>query len=589
MAEIKNDELIKEIKGHALKNAVDHGGKAAVGPVISKILGNHPELRGNAREVASLVRKVVEEVNALPKEEQQKILQQEFPDLLHYRKKEESKELPPLPKVKGFGRVKTRFAPNPDFFIHLGNARPAILSYEYARKYGGIMVLRFEDTDPKTKPPLPEAYREIKEDLKWLGIKWDEEYIQSLRMELYYEYARKLIEAGGAYVDLCSQEEFRKYKLTGRPCPHRDQGIDRGLELFDKMISGFFTEGEAVLRVKTDYRLKDPSIIDWVGFRIIDTDKHPHPLTGSRYVAWPTYNFAAGIDDHLMGITHILRGKEHFHNTVKQSYLYRHFGWKYPEVINLGRLHLEGLVLSKSLIKKLLKENPGKFEGPYDVRFGTIASLRNRGIEPETIRQLILEVGIKPSDAKISWENIAAMNRKLIDPKVPRLMAVLQPLKLMVKDYRGPKYVEIPKHPVNRDLGTRRLNISLIDNDNMALFLVERQDVETGFKVGGLRLMELCNIKIEKIYHNVAEASYIGNDLQLARKEGYPIIQWVPERERVPLRIKVPEGLEMKVKEGWGEVHLREIEVGGKVQLVRYGFVTLKLTEPVVEAVFMHK
>ncbi|MCD6323743.1 MAG: glutamate--tRNA ligase [Desulfurococcales archaeon] len=581
------ERLIREIKGYALKNAVDHGGKAVPGPVISKLLGSHPELRSKAKEVALLVRKIVDEVNSLPRDEQEKLLEEEFPHLLQQKRKEERKGLPPLPNAEKLGEVKTRFAPNPDFFIHLGNARPAILSYEYAKMYEGTMVLRFEDTDPKTKPPLPEAYRKIKEDLKWLGVKWDEEYIQSLRMNIYYDVAKKVIEAGGAYVDLCSQTEFRKYKLSGKPCPHREQGIDENLELFDKMISGHFGEGEAVLRIKTDLTLSDPSVIDWVAFRIIDTDKHPHPIVGSKYVAWPTYNFAAGVDDHLMGITHILRGKEHSINTVKQSYLYSHLGWSYPEVINLGRLHLEGLVLSKSLIKKLLKENPNKFEGPEDVRFGTIASLRNRGIEAEMIRQLILEVGVKPSDAKISWDNIAAANRKLIDPKTPRLMAVMRPVTLTVKGYEGPKSVVIPKHPTNSALGSRSIDIHVVDGE--ARFLVEMRDVEMGIKRGGLRLMELCNVEVERVSGGLVEARYVGNDLQLARDKGYPIVQWVPEGGGVRLRVSVPEGLELRVEEGYGEKHLRELQPGSKVQLVRYGFVVLREVGSVVEATFMHR
>lgn len=585
------EEVLKEIRGYALKNAYEHGGKAVPGPVISKVLGGHPELRPYAKAVAEAVRKIVSEVNSIPQEEQLKILEAEYPELLEKKpKKEERKELPPLPNVDKYPQVRTRFAPNPDFLIHLGNARPAILSYEYAKKYNGVMILRFEDTDPKTKPPLPEAYRLIKEDLKWLGVEWQEEYIQSLRMRIYYSMAKELISKGGAYVDLCSQEEFRKYKLSKKACPHRMQDPDKNLELFDKMISGHFGEGEAVLRVKTEITHPDPSVIDWVAFRIIDTDKNPHPIVGSKYVAWPTYNFAAGVDDHLLKVTHILRGKEHSINTTKQKYLYGHMGWDYPEVINLGRLKLEGLILSKSMIKKLIKENPGKFTGPDDIRFGTIASLRNRGIEAKTIKDLIMEVGTKSTDATISWDNIAAANRKLIDPVTKRLMAVTHPIKVIINNYSGPEQLTIPNHPDNASLGKR--NISIEVRNSRVEVLVDERDVRKALKKGGVRLMEFCNIKLQEVKGDTAIAEYIGRGLSQARSLGYQIVQWVPAWDNVSLRILVPEGLELRTESAVGEPELSKESAGSKLQLVRYGFI--KIQEPAdgsreVKAVFIHQ
>ncbi|MEM4922179.1 MAG: glutamate--tRNA ligase, partial [Sulfolobales archaeon] len=378
-------DKVKEVAlKHALKNSIDHGGKALESAVVSKVLGELPEFRRYAKQVVEVVKEVVSFVNTLPVEEQIKIVKEKFPELFEETKHVErrgEKALPPLPGVDKHRGVKTRFAPNPDFYIHLGNARPALLSYEYAKEYNGVFILRFEDTDPRIKKPLPEAYKAIREDLKWLGISWDEEYIQSLRMELYYNVAKELIARGGAYVDLCKREEFRKLKLERRPCPHRAQSSEDSLELFDKMLSGYFAEGEAVVRVKTDLTSPDPSLIDWVAFRIVDTSRYPHPLTGDKYIVWPTYNFAAGVDDKLMGVTHILRGKEHAINTLKQLYVYRALGWEYPEVINLGRLKLEGMILSKSKIKEVLKKD-GSVEVD-DPRFGTLRSLRRRGILPE--------------------------------------------------------------------------------------------------------------------------------------------------------------------------------------------------------------
>ncbi|MEM0025277.1 MAG: glutamate--tRNA ligase [Zestosphaera sp.] len=586
-------EVKKLIRGLALKNAYEHGGKAVGGPVISAVLGEHPELKPLARELAKYVSQVVREVNSLSFEDQKKLLMSEFPELLEQKRgrEEEKKRLPPLPQADQYRVIRTRFAPNPDFYIHLGNARPAILSYEYARMYGGVMILRFEDTDPRIKAPIPEAYRQIKEDLKWLGVEWDEEYIQSLRMKLYYEVAEELLSRGAAYVDLCSQKAFREFRLRRVACPHRNVTPEKNLELFDKMRSGYFSEGEAVLRVKTDLNHPDFSVVDWVAFRIIDTGKHPHPIVGSKYVVWPTYNFAAGVDDHLMGVTHILRGREHALNTVKQRYVYQHLGWVYPAVLNLGRLNLEGLILSKSKIKELISSRPGEFEGPSDIRFGTIASLRNRGIEAQTVREIIIDVGIKQSDASISWDNIAALNRKLIDKNTKRLMAVFTPIELRISNYSGPTKAVLANHPENSFLGSREILLDVSSGELRVL--IDRGDLEEVKKAGMFRLMELCNVRLVEIREDVLVSEYVGRDLKQAKEARMPIIQWVPARDNVKLEILVPKDLDLRRVSGLSEPALRELEPESKVQLVRYGFVKIRKRalskEDFVEAVFMHE
>ncbi|MEM1764936.1 MAG: glutamate--tRNA ligase [Zestosphaera sp.] len=597
MAFVSNEaippEVKKLIRGLALKNAYEHGGKAVEGPVISAVLGEHPELKPLARELAKYVSQVVREVNSLSFEDQKKLLMSEFPELLEQKRgrEEEKKRLPPLPQADQYRVIRTRFAPNPDFYIHLGNARPAILSYEYARMYGGVMILRFEDTDPRIKAPIPEAYRQIKEDLKWLGVEWDEEYIQSLRMKLYYEVAEELLSRGAAYVDLCSQKAFREFRLRRVACPHRNVTPEKNLELFDKMRSGYFSEGEAVLRVKTDLNHPDFSVVDWVAFRIIDTGKHPHPIVGSKYVVWPTYNFAAGVDDHLMGVTHILRGREHALNTVKQRYVYQHLGWVYPAVLNLGRLNLEGLILSKSKIKELISSRPGEFEGPSDIRFGTIASLRNRGIEAQTVREIIIDVGIKQSDASISWDNIAALNRKLIDKNTKRLMAVFTPIELRISNYSGPTKAVLANHPENSFLGSREILLDVSSGELRVL--IDRGDLEEVKKAGMFRLMELCNVRLVEIREDVLVSEYVGRDLKQAKEARIPIIQWVPARDNVKLEILVPKDLDLRRVSGLSEPALRELEPESKVQLVRYGFVKIRKRalskEDFVEAVFMHE
>ncbi len=556
---------------YALLNAVQHGGKASLGPVMGKLMAEKPEWRRHAREIASIVRGIVEEVNRLSPEEQKRLLEEKYSWVLERaskRKAAEERRLPPLPGAEE-GRVVTRFAPNPDFIIHLGNARPAILSHEYARMYKGRFILRFEDTDPRTKRPMIEAYAAIKDDLEWLGIRWDEEYIQSLRMPTYYEIVKRLIERGGAYVDDRPPEEFRKYRDEGRLAeyPPRKRSVEENLELWDKMLEGHFGEGEAVLRVKTDPDHPDPSVRDWVAFRIIDTSRTPHPLVGDRYIVWPTYNFAAGVDDHLMGVTHILRAKEHMQNTVKQQFLYRHLGWEYPRVIHFGRLKLEGFIMSKSAMKKLMEE--GFFLGLDDPRFGTIAGLRRRGIDPEAIKRVILDVGVKGTDASVSYANLAAINRSIIDPKAKRYIVIFDAVEVRVRGVPRRFEARIPFHPDRRELGERVYTLGPGD----VRVLLPRGDVVRVGEGGMLRLMEAFNIVVRSVSSGVVEAEYAGESLDEARRRRAPIVQWLPAGvDAVEVTVYRPEGLRLVVEKGVGEPVLLEAKRGEVAQFIREGF-----------------
>ncbi len=571
--------LERLVRGYALRDAVKHGGRASVGSVMSMLLGDHPELRPRAREIAAIARRIVDEVNKLDASEQKKLLEEEYPELAGEapKKKEEEhrKGLPPLPNAVE-GKVRVRFAPNPDFVIHMGNARPAIINSEYAKIYKGRMVLRFEDTDPRTKSPLKEAYDLIKQDLRWLGVEWHEEYIQSLRMDIYYKIAREMLTRGCAYVDTCGERGRELLRSGEGYCETRDASPEENLSLFDKMLEGHYGEGEAVVRVKTDPRHPNPSIRDWVALRIIDTERYPHPLVGSKYRVWPTYNFAVSVDDHLMGITHVLRGKEHALNTEKQLYVYKCMGWEPPVFIHFGRLKLEGFILSKSKIRELLEKQHDKFMGYDDPRFGTIAGLRRRGILAEAIRQVILEVGVKPGDATISWANLAAVNRKLLDERADRIMYVDNPVELRLE---APSCVEaeIPFHP-SRPARKRKLRVCPGDG-----VLIEKNDASSG----ELRLMGLGNFRVdtgENLLSMVEDQS-----LDYARSKRVPIVQWVPASDAVPVKVLEPQGLELIVHNGYAEPAIRGYSVDSKLQFIRFGFI--RIDEPGREpvAIYAHK
>jgi len=567
---------------YALINAVKYNGKAEVKPVVSKIIAEIPEVRSFIKNIIDIIKEIVEEVNKLSLEEQIRIVKSNWPELLEERKVIEVKKLQPLPNAVE-GKVVTRFAPNPDYAIHLGNARPALLSYWYAEMYKGKMILRFEDTDPRLKAPYPEAYKIIKDDLKWLGIKWDEEYIQSLRLDIFYDVLKELIKRGGAYVDKCRDIEFKKYRNAGKACPHRDTSIESNLEELDKILEGHYGEGEAVIRVKTDMNHPDPSVRDWVAFRIIDTSKTPHPVVGDKYILWPTYNFAAAVDDHLMGVTHILRAKEHVSNTVKQTYLYDHLNWKYPETIHFGRLSLEDVILSKSKMRKMILEYGME---PYsDPRFGTLMSLRRRGIVRETIWEIVKQVGIKPIDARISFVNLAAINRSIIDPVANRYMAVENPIPILLKLDVEVK-ASIIRHPSRGD------KYEYVLKPGEHIIYISSSDLRL-LRDGRVRLMGLANIELGetiRIDNMVGyEARVLSFSTEDAKTKDLQIIQWVLKEESVTVELYTPIRDRLEVKRLIAEKSILERKVDDIVQFYRMGFARIdSIGENHVKCIFTH-
>jgi len=577
-------EITELIRKFALLNAVKHEGKAQTGPVVGKVLAEKPELKAKAKEITVLINKVVAEINALTLEEQKRIIEEKWPEMLTREKVEEAKRLPPLPNADKYAVVVTRFSPNPDCALHLGSARAIILSHEYARMYLGKFILRFEDTDPKLKRPVLEFYNRIREDLVWLECKPDEEYIQSDRIPIYYEYAEKLIRDGNAYVCTCQPQAFREKVLAQKPCPCRNLPPEEHLERWSRMLEGIYKEGEAVVRVKTDLNHPNPAVRDWPALRVIDIEKCPHPRVGDKYRVWPLYNFACGLDDHLMGVTHIIRGKEHLTNMVRQEYMYRHLGWQYPEAIHYGRLKIKGAYLSKSKIVQGIRE--GLYKSWDDPRLATFAALRRRGITPAAIKKLIIDVGPKTSDVILSWENLYAYNRKILDPKVNRYFFVQNPIQLSVKNIPKTFSARLRLHPEYSEKGFREYSIKPMGADNAALFWISKRDAEA-LTVGSLiRLMELFNIKIEKVEAYSAEASFVSEAYEEARKVEAPLIHWVPVGADTPCQVIMPDAT---VVEGIAESACKELKPSDIVQFERFGFVRIDKVNVKLTAYYAHK
>ncbi|MEM3068618.1 MAG: glutamate--tRNA ligase [Nitrososphaerales archaeon] len=566
MAEIQPDVSLL-IRKHALLNAYKHDGRCEAGAVLGKVLGERPDLKNLVKKLYPSLKQIVDEVNRLSLNEQLSILKTNFPDAIVEvpKVKAEEKKLPPLPDADKYAKIVTRFSPNPDCALHLGSARAIILSHDYARQYDGKFILRFEDTDPRLKKASLIFYDLIREDLNWLECRWDEEFIQSDRLSIYYKVVEDLIKANGAYVCTCEPTTFRSHIASSKACPCRNLTLEEQMSRWKDMLDGNYKEGQAIVRVKTDLNHPNPAVRDWPALRIVDTIKHPHPRVGSKYHIWPLYNFAAGVDDHLMGITHIIRGKEHLTNAVRQMYMYKHLNWEYPVAIHYGRLKIEGAVLSKSKIIQGIRD--GLYEGFDDPRLATFLALRRRGFQPDAIRKLIYDVGIKPVDATLSWQNLYSYNRQIVDKVASRYFAIMDKIELQIHGIKENLKAVLPKHPDDKARGNRELKVH--QKNGIAKVFVSKSDKELLLSKPITRLMGLMNIGDVKFEGNHLKASFKGLSIHEAREAEAPLIHWLPTQDTVKIILVMPTG---KKIEGLAEKSLADEPMNSLVQLERLGF-----------------
>ena len=549
---------------HALINAVKHKGKANNGAVMGSIMAANAELRGDAKKIAQIAAQLVSKVNSMDLELQKSEL--ENLGGMEEKKEVEVKGLVDLPDVTG--KVVLRFAPNPSGPLHIGHARAAVLNNEYVKRYGGKLILRVEDTDPRRVDP--EAYQMMEEDLKWLQVEWHEKYVQSDRIEIYYDYAEKLIKIGEAYMCTCEGGDFKKLKDETKPCPCRELPVDHSMKLWHEMKT--MDEGEAVLRVKTDIKHKNPAIRDWVAMRVV---KAKHPRTGNSYNVYPMMNFAVAVDDHLMGVTHVLRGKDHLANSEKQRYLYNHFGWKAPVFVHYGRLKMEDVALSTSKARQGI--NDGQYSGWDDPRLGTIRAIARRGIKAEAITELMMEIGPKISDATVSWKKVYGLNRAILEASSNRYFYVYDPTIIDVLNLPDSELRIIKRslHPDYSDRGNRKLPLG------PKLYITTEDYKKTGDN-RILRLMDAINVCFKD-----GKTFYKGNELEEARKSKAMIVQWVPVKGAIHAEVVMPDNT---VTTGFIEPSASNIMVDDVVQFERFGFARLdEVEDKKMRFYFAHK
>jgi glutamyl-tRNA synthetase len=536
----------------ALQNAFEYDGKGAAGSVIGRIMSMRADLRQHGGHVSPLVAQSVQKANQLAQEQGlehvESILASEAPHLLEGRQKQEKREgLPELKNVQD-KKIVLRFAPNPNGPLSFGHARGIVINGTYAKEHEGTLILRFDDTDTTVKPPTLSAYDLIPEEVEWLlGRPADRIVIASNRISQYYEHAEKMLNEGFGYVCKCSADAFRKFRESKTNCPCRDKSVEENLEDWNKMLDGTYKPGDAVVRVKTDMTLKNPALRDWPALRMQDTETNPHPRPsiGSKYKVWPLLDFQSAVEDYLQGVTHIIRGKDLMDSTRKQTLLYEHFGWTYPETIYWGRVKVhEWGGFSTSKMRASIEN--GEYQGWDDPRLPTIQGLQTRGIQAEALRNFWIELGVTQKDISVPLASLFSHNTKIIDDDAPRLSFIRNPVEIQIKG-DVPSHVNIPVHPNHEDQGVRRISL-----EQSSIFIEQDDSIET------YRLKEFADLE---------ENGVLGS---VERTDKRPIIHWVSSTTSEESTLIIPDQEEMKFISG--RIETNNYPIGTIVQLERIGY-----------------
>ncbi len=366
-----------------------------------------------------------------------------------------------LQEGKNGGRVQTRFPPEPNGYLHIGHAKAVCLNFGIAEKYGGICNLRFDDTNPVKEDV--EYVDSIMEDIQWLGFQWKNVYYASDYFQQLWDFAVKLIKEGKAYVDEQSAEEIAKQKGTptqpGINSPYRDRPMEESLELFYKMNSGEIPEGKMVLRAKIDMASPNMHLRDPIMYRIIHL---PHHRTGTKWKAYPMYDFAHGQCDYFEGVTHSLCTLEFEpHRPLYDWFIDQLADSDYrPRQIEFNRLNLTYTVMSKRKLLQLVKEK--HVSGWDDPRLPTLCGLRRRGYTPEAIRNFIGRIGYTKYEAIIDMSLLEHSIREDLNKKDIRVSAVLDPIKLIITNYPEKKVEAVTaiNNPEDETMGTREVMFS---------------------------------------------------------------------------------------------------------------------------------
>ena len=357
-----------------------------------------------------------------------------------------------------YDTVHTRFPPEPNGYLHIGHAKSILLNYGLAQKYNGKFNMRFDDTNPtKEKVEFVDA---IKKDIQWLGADWEDRlFFASNYFDQMYEAAVKLIKKGKAYVCDLTAEQIREYRGTltepGKNSPSRDRSVEENLELFENMKAGKYADGEKVLRAKIDMASPNMNMRDPVIYRVAHMSHHN---TGDKWCIYPMYDFAHPIEDAIEGITHSICTLEFEDHRPLYDWVVRELEYPHPpRQIEFAKLYLTNVVTGKRYIKRLVED--GTVDGWDDPRLVSIAALRRRGFTPESIKMFVDLCGVSKSNSSVDYAMLEYCIREDLKMKRSRMMAVLDPIKLVIDNYPEGEveYLDAANNLENEDLGSRQI------------------------------------------------------------------------------------------------------------------------------------
>lgn len=453
-----------------------------------------------------------------------------------------------------YDTVRTRFPPEPNGYLHIGHAKSILLNYGLAQKYNGKFNMRFDDTNP-TKEKV-EYVESIKQDIQWLGADWEDRlFFASNYFEQMYEAAVKLIRKGRAYVSDLTAEEIREYRGTltepGREDPYSSRSVEENLALFEDMKSGKFADGEKVLRARIDMASPNMNMRDPVIYRVAHMSHHN---TGDKWCIYPMYDFAHPIEDAIEGITHSICTLEFEDHRPLYDWVVRELEYPHPpKQIEFAKLYLTNVVTGKRYIKRLVEE--GIVDGWDDPRLVSIAALRRRGFTPESIKLFVDLCGISKSNSSVDYAMLEYCIREDLKVKKPRMMAVLDPVKLIIDNYPEgqTEMLDAPNNLENEALGSRQIPFGrelYIERDD---FMEEPPKKYFRLFPGNeVRLMNAyfvtCTGCVKDEEGNVTEVhctydpeTKCGSGFNARKVKG--TIHWVPARQAITAEVRLYENI----------------------------------------------
>ncbi|HLC48329.1 MAG TPA: glutamate--tRNA ligase [Candidatus Norongarragalinales archaeon] len=551
---------------HVLKNAYEHG-IANEKAVAGKVVAEYPDARKEMKLVMEKVRIAISETAPLSKEE----IGERMKSYSFSEKKPEEERKFRLPGIEQ-GKVVTRFLPEPNGFLHIGHAKAAWLSSELARQYGGKCILRFDDTNPEAESQ--DFVDAIRQSLKWAGLEFSSENFTSDRMAQLQNFGGKMVILNRAYVCTCAQDVMKANRFSGKPCDCRDRKAGENFSLWGGMIAGKLSGGEAVLRFRGDMASVNTAMRDPTLFRIIAA---PHFRQGTKYFAWPTYDFEVSISDSLDGITHALRSKEYELRDELYYAILSAANLRRPVVYDFSRLSMKGTLLSKRFLKPLIGQN--KVLGWDDPRLPTLDGLKRRGILPLAIREFVLRQGLSKVESEPEFSDLLAINRRMLDPKAPHYFFIPAPEKLIVEKIPG-KFAEGVILAGSPSGAPRKFRIG----GEFHIPGADAGKMEVGSVV---RLKDLFNVKILGKSGEGIKAEFAGEGMAVVSHK----IQWLPagNGEAIPCDVMEASDLldgkgdfnenGLAVNSGLCERSCEGLELGEIVQFERYGFCRLDKKE----------